>query len=344
MITGLKIKSYFFRDLKLSLVLFMVIPFMVQGQLVLKVGDYTGCINEFSNLPLSVKNMNDIAAFTIYINIDTNFVEVASVENVNDVLSGSNLILGSYSDGIILTWFSTSAVTINDDVICDLKVKLKNDSANFIFKNDCEFVYSDLSLVENVEYINGRLINLNLYDINIKNPTVLEGDDIKIVLNFYSEGLTYKWQKLSENLWVDIKNDEIFSGVNTKELFIKNIGFDLDGTKYRCVVSNGFCYSTTSECIILVNPNGILLEDSSEYFKVYPNPAVEFVYCLINNRIDGKILLRDMKGYVLREVNLSNKNSHKILKFDLSNLKKGVYLLQLNKGGLNISTKKLLKG
>jgi hypothetical protein len=125
---------------------------------------------------------------------------------------------------------------------------------------------------------------------------------------------------------------------------IKNIGFDLDGTNYRCIVSNGFCYSTTSECEILVNPSGIILEDSNKYFKVYPNPAVEYVYCMINNHIDGKILLRDLKGYILNEVSLSNKCTRKILRFDLSKLKKGVYLLQLNRDGQNISTKKLLKG
>ncbi|MBK8566358.1 MAG: PKD domain-containing protein [Saprospiraceae bacterium] len=63
---------------------------------------------------------------------------------------------------------------------------------------------------------------------------------VELGLSFLVEGnyLAYQWQQDYGNGWQNLQNNSIYSGVNSPDLIISSPAPAMDGTKYRCVVSN----------------------------------------------------------------------------------------------------------
>jgi hypothetical protein len=78
-------------------------------------------------------------------------------------------------------------------------------------------------------------------------------------------------------------------------------------------------------------------------FKVYPNPATDFIQIELINAINDKseLILIDIFGKVIQKVSLLSTKSS--LKMDISSLPKGVYFLSLSESGKNIFTNKIIK-
>jgi PKD repeat protein len=63
---------------------------------------------------------------------------------------------------------------------------------------------------------------------------------IELELSFLVEGnyLAYQWQQDYGSGWQDLQNNSIYAGVNAPSLEISSPAPAMDGTKYRCIVSN----------------------------------------------------------------------------------------------------------
>lgn len=73
-------------------------------------------------------------------------------------------------------------------------------------------------------------------------------------------------------------------------------------------------------------------------FSIYPNPASNVLNVRSFNTVADAVVLRDVAGKVVLNKNLTNSNES----FDISNLKPGIYLVQIQTGN-NLLTQKLVK-
>jgi len=114
---------------------------------------------------------------------------------------------------------------------------------------------------------------------NPKSATVC--DKATVVFNVNTTGaggVTYQWQQLNGAVWVNIVNGGINGGATTANLSVSNIPYNLHGTQYRCVVSNGCAPAAISSTatlnvfskpvILVPSKNDTICENTQTTFSV----------------------------------------------------------------------------
>ncbi len=335
--------------LLLALVTVLVITGSVVGQPSVRMHDITGCSNTEVLIPIEVVNMQNIAALTLFIKVDTNTVEYVGVEDVNEVFANGDFVGGENQDAQLITvnWFSLTPASIDSGLICNIRVVLKNSSCDLLFSNDCEFVNPDLTTVDNVEYVDGSIVALGSYVPDPLTQTVLEGSNVNISLTDVNESLSLRWQMFNDDSWIDLENDATYTGVETAELSIHSVPKELNESLFRCFISNGECSEGTSESELFVTPNAVINNRGNvlnSLLEVYPNPVDDCFNCMINTDVSqGKLILFESGGRIIKTILLSNVVSGDVELFDLTNVNSGIYTVKLVKQGKTTSVSKVIK-
>ncbi len=137
---------------------------------------------------------------------------------------------------------------------------------------------------------------------------------------------TGNWNSYS---WFNCENDILIS--EGKDFFPEFNGV------YYVEVSDNNC-TEISDCITIDKNIGLneLVENS---FKLYPNPAKEFVHIDIANSDINRIELIDLSGKI---VLVKEKNINSTISLDLSGLSEGVYIVKLHSGVGKVISSKLI--
>jgi len=337
-----------FRNLAMALMAMVMFVAVVNGQPVVKIGDTTGCSTTEMLIPVNVENMTNIAALTLYISTDTNVVKYIGVEDINGEFATGDFIGGE--DGgnqlVILNWFSLTPATIENGLMCNVRFLVKGGgSVDFEFQDNCEFINPDLSVVEGVQYVGGSLIALNSLWPEPVSQTITEGNSATIKLSGTIEGVEYQWQTMDGDDWINLEENEVYSGVLTPELSIEKVTADMNESLYRCLISNGVCSDGTSESELLVTPNGLhesLKDDSG--LLIWPVPANDKLYCRVNaDVLSGRMVLINPAGQIIDQYNLNDITSGDTFEFHLREGSSGLYQVYLYKGNHVLFLKKFLR-
>lgn len=70
----------------------------------------------------------------------------------------------------------------------------------------------------------------------------------------------YQWQRDSSGTFVNLTNNNNYSGVNTSVLTVSNAPQSLNNAQYRCVMTSGYCQAISNAATLVVS-SGILPED-----------------------------------------------------------------------------------
>jgi len=310
------------------LTVFTAMAVSAASQPVLKIGEYTGCINKEIIIPVKVENMQEISAITLYIMVDTNSVEFLGLENVNSEFQSGNFIGNLSSEGnIILSWFSTSPASIDSGVICDMRLRITGDNTVFHFKNSSEFVKPDLSIVENVEYHDGLLTSVEEIQPTPETQSVVEGVVVNYSVDSFDNSNEFRWQMLRDGQWQDVNDDGTFAGCQSNRLYI-TVDTTLNNVQFRCNITNDSCSDFTKSCTLLVTPS-FVDELGTTQSKVFPNPFNQrFFFITENDLSDGKIVVIDQKGkLVLEQENIFGNGKVNII--DFKSNEQGLFIMKV---------------
>jgi len=337
----------------ITLLIFLVImvlrPVTMISQPVVMIDSYLTCSNEELLIPISIENFMDVAALTLFINIDTAVVEYIDVENVNEAFSSGEFLGGiNLADQFIsLNWASFTAANIDSGVLCDIRVFLKDGSVDFNFSENCEIVHSDLSIVENVQYLSGTIATLSSFSPNPSSQSVIDGSPANINMDEMPDNITYQWQVYDNGSWINITNTTIYSGVQTSTLYIQSATADLNNNVYRCFLTANNCSEGSMSSVLTVMPNGLSDDDvftKNTILNVYPNPVSEYLNCYFNSNINnGGLRLINSNGDFVHQYKLEDILPGSDIQFNLASLKSGNYILQLNIADKIIETLKITK-
>jgi hypothetical protein len=169
--------------------------------------------------------------------------------------------------------------------------------------------------------------------------TVTVGANTEFIVST-SPNVTKQWQQDAGLGYIDLTNAGAYSGVHTDTLMVSNVQLTMNNYYYRCVISNsqGNCHNTTSSAILTVHPVGID-EVDLQNIKIYPNPVIEYLTFslpLLIEKADIKIF--NVLGELEYHSPLSNLKST----IDVSNLSKGIYMLEVVTQA-NIGRQKFMK-
>lgn len=332
------------------MMVWVVLPSNVFSQPVLKIDHYTGCHNTDVVIPVDLEHFEDVAAFTLYIGVNTADIEFVDVEDINEVFATGDFVAGINleTQTIVMNWASFTPVNLDSGLMCNLRISFKSDAADFDFLDNCEIVRSDLSIIENVEYIDGTLVALSSSFIpDPVSQTVLEGSPATIELFGITEGISSQWQKMENENWVDLSDIAPYSGVQTGKLFIQSVSTDLSGSLFRCLLTNDICSESSNESELFVTPDGVEEFDGQSKaapIQIYPNPVDEYLNCVFKTNVSSAALrFVNTDGLILSYQQLGDIVSGETIALRLNSVKTGMYVLQLFSNEKKIADMKVLK-
>ncbi len=327
----------------------VVLPLIVFSQPVLKIDHNAGCYNTETLIPVELEHFEDVAAFTLYIGVNTANVEFVGVEDVNEVFVTGDFVGGVNleSQTIVLNWASFTPVNLENGLMCKIRVLFKSDAVNFDFQDNCEIVRSDLSIIENVEYVDGSLVTLSSFTVDPATQTILEGESVTIQVTDLIEGISTQWQKKENENWSDLADAPPYSGAQTTKLSIQSVSASLNSSLFRCKLSSSTCSDGSTESELLVTPNDVdELNGPAKVtpIKIYPNPVDKHLNCVFNANVSSaELRLVNIHGVILNQLQLGDIISGKVISLRVENAEAGIYVVQLLSGGQIIADLKVLK-
>lgn len=146
----------------------------------------------------------------------------------------------------------------------------------------------------------------------------------------------YQWQAdLHDGLnFRTLQDDATYSGTNTSMLMINNVGMNLYGANYRCIVW-GICdgdpsYSTTAT-LTVSDPTGVVKTEKQNVLSLYPNPANDIVTISSSKNLAGSsVRVIDNLGRTLSQTEISANSNTEKYNIKVSGLPSGIYRIQVS--------------
>jgi alpha-tubulin suppressor-like RCC1 family protein len=149
-----------------------------------------------------------------------------------------------------------------------------------------------------------------------------------------------QWQQDAGLDFVNLKNSNIFSGVDSDTLTIDSVNFEMNNFHYRCWVSSAEgCSSISNPAILTVEELvGIREFTLANGFSVFPNPASHRFTLKANTLVFGwSYCLKDLIGKTI----LTGLINNPLTTVNIENISKGMYFLSVN--GFEGSAIKIIK-
>ncbi|NQU31855.1 MAG: T9SS type A sorting domain-containing protein [Bacteroidetes bacterium] len=313
----------------------LALPTCLLGETAMKIGNYSGCSNSEILIPVEIENFVDIAAFTIYIGVNSNNIELVGFENLHEGLSTGNFVGAEniHNGYITFNWASLTGMSVENGVLCDVRVLLKGNTEEFNFLESCEIARTNLSIIDDVKYSNGSLISLSSVTPDPITQSLVENSAANIELVGLSSEVTCNWQQNDGQGWFDLNENSPFEGVNSTKLIITEVSTSMNGNLYRGMLSNGYCSEGSSTSELFVITSGIGDYDQTEeesYINIYPNPAHEYLNCIFNQNIqDASLIMISLNGNVVKKNKIGSVITGQLFSLNLENITSGSYILSL---------------
>lgn len=309
------------------------------------IGNHLSCVESSTLVPVYAANFQDIGTFTFFITIDTFQLRFVSVENPNSQIAGNGIITNFIpsTSSIGLTWFSMTGINIDNDKLFDLKMTYYSGQANMTFADNCEMSLSDGTILENVVYTDGLVLPAIEIGQQPQSITVTEGEEAQFVLAMsYPGNQLFRWQTLTNDVWVDLDEATPFSGVQSNALTITSVPVTLNNTAYRCVATYEDCSVISDQVTLTVSPLSVLndRQPATSLLTIYPNPFTDNVFFDVNTLLpDFSFQLVNLLGEAVYDLHPLRHTG----RLELNHLAPGIYFLQMESGNRTVQTVKLLK-
>lgn len=312
---------------------FMLFSNVVYCQIGLRLDSLGSCSYSENAVSVHVAEFEGVNAITLYIQLDTLHATYTGIANAHPNLSGGSLIGNcTFSNNslatIVVTWYRLSPLILAQGKLFDLLLHYKEGTANLNFGSGCE-IAKGIQVVENVTYTNGVILPL-IYSQPVP-ASHTEGEQAIFFVN-QNTGNTYLWQANYGSGWLGLSETYPYQGSLTHQLTIQALTLSMNNYRYRCVVSGNGCESTSDSAILLVSPLNINEHFYETFgFKVFPNPNNGIFHLTTNLTFKNiSLSLLDFSGKMIYSKFFDEFRNRCIEPVNVSNLQKGIYLIQLS--------------
>ncbi|AYB35049.1 choice-of-anchor tandem repeat GloVer-containing protein [Chryseolinea soli] len=135
--------------------------------------------------------------------------------------------------------------------------------------------------------------------------SVVTGDNTSFTITTEASPVGYQWQMDDGSGFVDLSDLAPYSGVMTQTLKVTGAEVAQDGYAYRCVISQGDCSDTSAVASLAVKvPLGVAESPGKKSLELYPNPAAETVYFVLEDRlVVQRLKVKNTLGQVIYDGN-----------------------------------------
>ncbi len=242
----MKTRVYISTTVWAVLLLLLVVSFRPRaafGQPRLELEQQLGCTGSEILVPINAANLSDVGSFSFFILVDTAGVEFVATENLfQGLLTGSLVSSITYENQplIVINWFSMVPINLESGKLLDIRLKVKSSSCSLTFASNCELTKSDLSVIPQVVYTNGTITPLMNILPTPQNVKVTEARTVSFALPTM-ENVSYQWQKLDGDAWIDLLQGPNYLGIQEPMLTINAVAASPLDQYYRCRIGLPNC-------------------------------------------------------------------------------------------------------
>lgn len=210
---------------------------------------------------------------------------------------------------------------VNNDTLIISNINTQNNGQLF----QCIVTSGNCIDTSNIVSITGcPIIGIQPTDQNVS-----IGNNAKFNTSYNFSTSNYQWQTDLGFGFQNISNSTLYNGANSDTLIILNVSSSNNNQLFKCLVSSGNCYDTTTVAKLVVN-NLAIIKDFINFNNlcIYPNPVSnELIIEMEGNKdkLDFEIL--NSIGKVIYKGVLIDKTI-----IQTSDFAGGVYLIKLNNG------------
>lgn len=306
-----------------SSVLRVVVP------IVTSIGTASGCLGDTVSVPVSVDQLNGVAAISLTINYDTTKLQCLNL--ISDVHPSINSSTFLYNCGTFqglgrqfrVAWFDLNPVNLSG-LMFKVKFKILGTTPasastpvgwDLVTPGNCEYADGNADIIPYTTFTNGSVglqTSASITAQPVSNLTVPRNTPVTLSVTATS-AQNYRWQRSSGSVWSDLNNGGGISGATTATLQIASADQSYNNSYFRVVITGCTNPVVSSVCSLRVRYGA---SDRISYQAVVRNAAGE----LVRNQSVGvrTALVRDSIGgaTVYSETHALSTNANGLVSFE----------------------------
>jgi hypothetical protein len=289
--------------------------------------------------PVFVGDFYDVVEFTFIISFSDQVVEFLSLQNIHPDLQNGDLTYSLITEpyGVNINWVDDEPVSINSGKLFDMNFNYFELNTPVEFESGSEVLNSSMNQID---------ITLTDGDINQHPiPVILTQPESQTVkLNdmgiFAIEAIgteSFQWQVSTDDgqNWSDLINGIPYYNVNTSELTIDPVTWDLNGYQYACRLTGEYCEVISAPATLTVDTLTLIRSwdiTNGNELKLSPNPASSITSLSFESPVSCKaeIRIQGLLGQgLLKKDNYEVTRGNNSLVIDVEDIVPGLYLVEL---------------
>lgn len=210
-------------------------------------GTISGCPSNTLVVPVNVLRLIDVGSFSLGLNYNPAVLTFTGYQSLHANIGSSNFVINASNGKVLITWYSTTPVTVGDGILVELKFTGTPGASGLNWDTQtagvCEFNTISGQTIFN-EFINGN-VTVNQPPVITAQPTdktIYAGGSTSFSVGATATNIAYQWQVSTNGggSYTNLANTSPYSGVFTANLTINPAATGQHGYKYRCYVT-GSC-------------------------------------------------------------------------------------------------------
>jgi hypothetical protein len=225
--------------------------------IVTTVGSLNTCSQTEFGIPISVTGCNNVGAISLALSYNTDVLTFAGYEGVNPELSNGQLQVNAANGMVFIAWASIAGANVGDGNLITINFTALSGTSGMNWNiSYCEYA-NPQGVVYPANYVNG---NVSVGDLSFtitsqpssQTVTMEESTTFSVATSGPTSG--YQWQISQDGgaSWSNISAGDHYANPTTTTLSVNNVALEMNGYRYRCVISGSCGVQYTSVAILTV--------------------------------------------------------------------------------------------
>lgn len=228
--------------------------------IVTTVGSLNTCSEIEFGIPVTVTNCNNVGAISLALSYNTNVLTYTGYEGVNPELADGFLQVNAANGMVFIAWASSpgSSANVGDGNLITIRFSALSGTSGMNWHTAyCEYANA-IGVAIPANYNNG---NVTVGDLSFTitsqptNRTIIMEESTTFAIATEGPATGFQWQVSQDGgaLWSNISGGEHYAAQNTNTLAVNNVTLEMNGYRYRCVVSGSCGVQYSSSALLTVN-------------------------------------------------------------------------------------------
>ena len=220
-------------------------------------GSLNTCSQTEFGIPISVTNCNNVGAISLVLSYNTNVLTFAGYEGLNPALSDGQVQVNAANGKVYIAWASATGANVGNSNLITINFTALSGTSGLNWNTSlCEYANPQGAALP-TSYSNGNVSVGDLSFTITQQPasqtiTMEESTTFTVATSGPTSG--YQWQ-VSQNggaSWSNISAGGHYANPTTTTLSVNNVTLEMNGYRYRCVISGSCGVQYTTNVILTV--------------------------------------------------------------------------------------------